>query len=118
MQKNYMGEEVSRAVHITLKGQCWPHVQGLARSLLRPSDSGCPKVKEPTCVHAEGLQVSQIPPQAETSSVLSGLTSISKALQEGRGPSWRSFSHLILKANAPRSHYNLTMKPYKGVLPY
>jgi len=75
-------------------------------------------VEEPTCVHAEGLQAAQILPQAETSSVLSSLTSISKALQEGRGSSWRPLSHLILKANAPRSHYNFTMKPYKGVLPY
>lgn len=101
MQKNYTGEEVSIVVHKRWEGQCWPHLQSFARSLLRLPDSGCPKVEEPTCVHAEGLQVSQIPPQVETSSVLSGLKSISKALQEVRDRSWRSLGHLILEANAP-----------------
>lgn len=82
------------------------------------TDSRCPKVEEPTCVHTEGLQASQIPPEVETSSVLSGMKSVSKAHQEGRSPSSRPFSHHILEADAPWSPYNLTMKPYKGVLPY
>lgn len=106
-------EEVSRDVHATLKGQCWPLLQGLARSLQR-----CLKVEEPTCVHTEGPQAPQIPPEAETSSVLSGMTSTSKAHKEGRSPSSRPFSHRILEANAPWPPYNLTMMTHKGVLPY
>lgn len=90
MQKNYTEEEVSIVVDIRREGQCWPHFQNFATSLLRLPDSGCLKVEEPTSIHAETLQVSQIPHQAETCSVLSGLKSISKALQETKHPSWRS----------------------------